>query len=89
MVNVFTKKNSDYSKTERISIALISFFVFGIVGAIVRLFYGSFTLNSISEMLFQLLPFIFIFGLIASFLAFLFPKAFKLILMFFPIPSSN
>ena len=89
MVSVFKKKNSEYSKMERIFTSLFSFIVFGFVGGIVRLVSAPISLRSGGEILLQFLPYVISFGLTSAILAFFFPKPFQIAMCFLPVPGGN
>ena len=89
MFKVFTKKNSEYSKFERVCTATFSFIAFGIVGAVVRLLTGPTSLGSESELFFQYAPHVFGFAIAAAILGYIFPKVFNILLCFIPIPGAS
>ena len=88
-MSIFNFEETAYSVGERIVIAIISFIVFAIIGAIARLFYAPVVLIPITDLIIQFLPFMLLFGIIASALAYAFPKLFSIILCFLPIPGGN
>ena len=72
---------------ERILTSIVAFFVFAIIGAIVKSFIGEIKLGTFSEIAFQYIPYIFGMGFGAAVLAYYFPRLFKIIMCFIPIPS--
>ena len=89
MFRVFTKKNSEYSKLERGFTSFFAFWVFGIVGAFVRLFSGPVVLNGESGVFFQFAPYVFGFGTTAAVLGYVFPRLLNILMCFIPVPGSS
>ena len=89
MFKVFTKKNSEYSKLERGFTSFFSFFMYGFVGAVVRLFSGPTSLASESELFFQYAPHVFGFGITAAILGYFFPRLLNILMCFIPIPGAS
>ena len=88
-MGMLTKKNSEYTKGQRIVTALVAFPIFAIIGGVVRLFNGSISLESTNQLLMQFLPMMFLFGFVAAILAYFFPKVFQIIMCFIPMPGVN
>ena len=88
-MELITKKNSEYSKGERIVVSIASFIVFSIVGGVIRLFRGPISLESTGQVLLEFLPLMLFTGCTAAVLAYFFPKFFKIILCFIPIPGGS
>ena len=89
-LGMILKLNNEIKKWERIVISICSFFLFSVVGLLVRAYIGPIPLLPISSLLTAILPMTIGFGLLASVLAYCYPKPFGIILCFIPgINGSN
>ena len=83
-MNLFSKRNSEYSKVEKSILAFFAFVIFGFIGAIFRVFYAPISLASLNDIAFQFAPFVLGFAGLASVLAYFFPRVFSIILVLIP-----
>ncbi len=86
-MEVFTKKNSEYSKVEKVFTAVFAFITFGIVGGLVRFFGDPIILDGSGGLLNRFLPHILGFGCLAAILGYFFPKPLNIVMCFLPTPG--